>query len=501
MPHFLLAIDQGTTSSRSIIFDQNGHIQAQHQIEFQQHYPQKGWVEHDPEEIWQSTLESIKQALHAANLNPATLVGIGITNQRETTVIWERATGKPIYPAIVWQDRRTADKCINLKADGLESMIQQKTGLLLDPYFSGTKIAWILDTVPGAREQAEAGELAFGTIDTFLTWRLTGGQVHKTDATNASRTLLFNINTQKWDSELLSLFNIPAQLLPEVVDNAGEIGTTPKDLLGAPVAITGMAGDQQAALIGQACFEQGMIKSTYGTGCFLMMNIGKQPVINPNRLLTTIAYRLEGNSTYAVEGSIFIAGAAIQWIRDGLGLVKSASETQAIAERSRYDQSVYLVPAFTGLGAPYWDPHARGAILGLTRDTTADDIVTASLQAVAYQTADLINAITTEQPGEQKGSNPISWLRVDGGMVANNWFVQFLADILNIVVDRPKITETTALGAAYLAGLGGGLYTGLESITQLWHSDKSFQPKLEPSLRHQLYQGWLEAVRRIRTQS
>lgn len=489
----ILAIDQGTTSTRAMIFSPTGQVRGQHQMSFQQFYPQDGWVEHDPEAIWQTVLKTVQGALDAANMEAKDLRALGITNQRETVVMWDRATGNAIYPALVWQDRRTADFCHRLREDGLEQTVRHKTGLLLDPYFSATKIRWILENVPGARARAERGELAFGTIDTFLVWRLTHGATHRTDATNACRTLLFNIHEQRWDEDLLSLFGIPAALLPEVVDNCGDIALSDARHFGCAIPITGMAGDQHAALVGQACLEPGMGKSTYGTGCFFILNTGENCLFSENRLLTTLAYRLEGKPTYAIEGSIFIAGAAVQWIRDQLGLVKNAAETQAIAEQTPVDQSVYLVPAFTGLGAPYWDPDARGALLGLTRNTSANDIVTATLQSVCYQTADLIHAM------ERDGATLANTLRVDGGMVVNDWFVQFLADVLDRTIDRPRITETTALGAAYLAGLGAGVHTNLSVLRDHWSCDASFKPKMPAEMRNKLYHGWLEAVNRVRS--
>jgi len=494
MTQYLLAIDQGTTSSRAILFDARGARLASGQQEFAQHYPHDGWVEHDPEEIWSTTLAVCRQAIAKAGIDAREIAGIGITNQRETTVVWERATGKPLYRAIVWQDRRTAEVCEQLRAAGHEPQVARKTGLLLDPYFSATKIAWILDQVPGARERAERGELAFGTIDTFLLWRLTGGNSHLTDATNASRTLLFDIHRQQWDDELLQIFRVPRALLPDVRDCAAEFGSTLPALLGAAIPVRGMAGDQQAALIGQGCFEPGMVKSTYGTGCFLVMNTGSQVVQSKNRLLSTVGYRLDGRTTYALEGSIFVAGAAVQWLRDGLQLVKSASETEALARSTGDAGGVYLVPAFTGLGAPYWDPHARGAIFGLTRDTGIGQIVTAGLQAVCYQTADLMEAMVSD--GAQKPHA----LRVDGGMVVNNWVVQFLADILAVEVDRPVVTETTALGAAYLAGLQAGLFSSTAEITRLWQCERRFLPQMPEDRRKMLYRGWLDAVRRVRSQ-
>ena len=490
MTRYLLAIDQGTTSSRAIVFDDTGASVASDQQEFHQYFPQDGWVEHDAIEIWESTLAVCRSALERSNVSAADLSGIGITNQRETTVIWERSTGKPIYHAIVWQDRRTASVCTKLKTDGHEDAVVESTGLLIDPYFSATKIAWILDNVEGARARAEAGELAFGTVDSWLLWNLTGGESHCTDATNASRTALFNIHDQDWDDMLLELYRVPRSLLPKVLDSAADYGTAQAEWLGAPVAIAGVAGDQHAALIGQACFEPGMAKSTYGTGCFLMLNTGDKALRSENRLLTTMAYRLNGKPCYAMEGSIFVAGAAMQWLRDGLKLIKHASESTAHAESVGVENPVYLVPAFTGLGAPHWDPHARGAIMGLTRDTGIAEIVTAGLQSVCYQTKDLIRAI-------QNDGAHLKTLRVDGGMVVNDWVMQFLADILDVTVDRPKITETTALGAAYLAGLQTGVYSSLEEIAKLWECEHRFEPRMGPSLRESLYAGWIDAVERV----
>ncbi|MFD2229612.1 glycerol kinase GlpK [Alkalimarinus sediminis] len=491
MTRYLLAIDQGTTSSRAIVFCQDGHAIASAQKEFQQYFPQDGWVEHDPGEIWSSTLAVCKDAIVKAGINAVDIAGIGITNQRETTLVWDRETGELIYNAIVWQDRRTADSCEKLKLKGFEEAVVQKTGLLIDPYFSATKISWILDNVEGARAKAELGQLAFGTVDTFLLWKLTDGKSHKTDATNASRTSLFNIHTQQWDEELLEAFNVPLAILPEVMDSSDDFGSTEVGLFGTAIPVYGVAGDQQAALIGQACFQPGMAKSTYGTGCFLMLNTGEKAVRSENRLLTTVAYRLDGKTTYAVEGSIFIAGAAIQWLRDGLKLIDCASEAEALALESGSDNPVYLVPAFTGLGAPYWDPRARGAIHGLTRDTGIADIVTAGLQSVCYQTKDLVRAM-------QNDGASYKALRVDGGMVVNNWLVQFLADILNVTVDRPQITETTALGVAYLAGLKAGLYKDLDEISALWACEQRFEPNMQPEKREKLYTGWLDAVERVR---
>ena len=495
MSKHILAIDQGTTSSRAIIFSDQGVPLATAQQEFKQFFPGDGWVEHDGEEIWQSTLQVCRQVLQQHGLPASEVAAIGITNQRETTLVWDAASSEPIHPAIVWQDRRTADYCAELKAAGHEADVAARTGLLIDPYFSATKIRWILAQVPGARERAERGELRFGTVDSFLLWRLTGGRSHKTDATNASRTLLFNIHSQQWDEELLKLFDIPRSLLPEVLDCAAEFGVTDAQLLGAEIPVLAMAGDQQAALIGQACFTSGMVKSTYGTGCFMIQNTGEQAVASQNRLLTTVGYRLNGKVSYAVEGSIFVAGAAVQWLRDGIKLIEHASDSEALAEQTGDACGVYLVPAFTGLGAPYWDPKARGAIFGLTRDTGIKEIVTAGLQSVCYQTRDLLEAMRRD------GANAPSALRVDGGMVVNNWLMQFLADILGVPVERPQVTETTALGVAYLAGLQLGLFDSLEQIASHWHREQRFEPRMDEAHREELYQGWLNAVSRVRSES
>ena len=422
MANYILSIDQGTTSSRAILFQSDGQLVCSAQEEFPQHFPQDGWVEHNPSDIWQTVLNTCRQAIQKADISADHIGAIGITNQRETTLIWDRATGETVYPAIVWQDRRTSAYCAQLKADGMEAEVSQKTGLIIDPYFSATKIGWILDNVDGARERADKGELAFGTVDTFLLWKLTKGASHKTDATNASRTMLFNIHTQEWDKELLKLFRIPISLMPQVLDSSDDFGLIYSDILGAEIPVYGIAGDQQAALFGQTCFQKGTAKSTYGTGCFLMLNTGKTALTSRNRLLTTVAYRLQGETTYALEGSIFAAGTTIQWLRDGLKLIESADETEALAESTALNSGVYLVPAFTGLGAPYWDPDARGAIFGLTRDTGIKEFITAGLQAVCYQTRDLQRAM------EDDGVRPAE-IRVDGGMVANNWLLQFLADI------------------------------------------------------------------------
>lgn len=491
MAKYILSIDQGTTSSRAIIFNEQGLPLQQVQQEFEQIFPKDGWVEHAPETIWETTLQVCQQAIQKAQLSAADITCIGITNQRETTVVWDKKTGKPVYNAIVWQDRRTAETCEALRQQDHEQAIADKTGLLIDPYFSATKIQWILDNVEGAREKAQQGDLLFGTIDSFLLWHLTGGKSHKTDATNASRTMLFNIHKQQWDKDLLALFSIPESMLPEVCDCSADFGSSLPELLGAEIPITGIAGDQQAALIGQACFKPGMAKSTYGTGCFMILNTGKTAVQSENRLLTTIAYRLNGEVTYAIEGSIFIAGAAIQWLRDGLQLIDHASQSEALAESADQKSGVYLVPAFTGLGAPYWDPHARGAITGLTRDTGIKEIVAAGLRSVCYQTRDLLEAMAAD------GATLPSTLRVDGGMVQNNWLVQFLANLLNTDVERPQITETTALGAAYLAGLHSGIFRSIDQIQELWTCEQKFTPEMKETTRERLYQGWLDAVRRV----
>ena len=486
---YLVAIDQGTSSSRTVVFDQNAAVVASAQQEFPQEYPQPGWVEHDPEAIWNSVLEVTKKSLAAADAK--NYAGLGITNQRETTLIWDRNTGECVHNAIVWQDRRTADYCQKLKDSGVEESVTQKTGLRLDPYFSATKIVWILDHVANVRERAENGRLAFGTIDCFLLWRLTGGRVHATDASNASRTLLFNIHTQEWDRELLELFNVPESLLPEVKDSACDFGVTDQSVIGVEIPICGIAGDQQAALIGQAGFQTGATKSTYGTGCFVIANTGDQAVQSRNNLLTTVAYRLDGKTTFGIEGSIFVAGSAIQWLRDQLGIIESARDSQVIAEATGIVEHVHVVPAFAGLGAPYWDPRARGAILGLSRDSGINEIVTATLQAVAYQTKDLINAMSDD------GMDP-SVIRVDGGMVANDWFLQFLADMVNVTVERPVNVESTVLGAAFLAGLQCGVFASTDAIAELWASDRVFEPQMPDDQRDALYRGWQDAVARVR---
>jgi glycerol kinase len=492
MADFILAIDQGTTSSRAIVFDTKLTPKGSGQKEFKQYYPASGWVEHDAEEIWKSVLAVCKTAITKSGVKPKDIRAIGLTNQRETVVIWDRKTGKPIHKAIVWQDRRTAEFCRELKERGLEAKVRARTGLLLDPYFSGTKIAWLLGNVKGARKRAEAGELAFGTIDTFLIWRLTGGRVHATDATNASRTLIYDIISGQWDDELLRELNIPASLLPDVRDCASDFGTTDAKIFGSAITIGGVAGDQQAAMIGQACFEPGMMKSTYGTGCFALLNTGSRAVTSQNRLLTTIAYQLNGKPTYALEGAIFIAGAAVQWLRDGIQTIKSASETGSLAAKADPKQQVYLVPAFVGLGAPYWNADARGALFGLTRATTRNELARAALESVCYQTRDLLEAMQNDW-----GNTGQTVLRVDGGMTASDWTMQCLADFLDAPVDRPKILETTAVGAAYLAGLHVGLLPPPEEFARSWKREKRFVPKMKPALREEKYAGWKEAIRKL----
>ena len=489
---FILAMDQGTTSSRAIIFDADYSVVAQAQQEFTQHFPDSGWVEHDAADIWRTSLDTAHIALQEAGIEPQQIAGIGITNQRETTLLWDRNSGEPIYNAIVWQDRRTADYCTELKQLGHEAMVSNKTGLLLDPYFSATKIAWILDNVDGARARAEAGELAFGTVDSWLLWNLTAGKNHATDATNASRTMLYNIHQGSWDEELLTLFNIPSSVLPEVKDCATEYGVT--NLLGGEIPILGIAGDQHAATIGQACFTAGMMKSTYGTGCFALLNTGDQAVTSTNRLLTTIAYQLDGNVTYALEGSIFIAGAAVQWLRDGLGIIESAKQSGELAIEADDNQQVYMIPAFTGLGAPWWDAEARGALIGLTRGTGPAEISRAALESVCYQTLDLLKAMQADL-----GADTDTVLRVDGGMVASDWTMQRLADILQAPVDRPVIAETTALGAAWLAGSKAGLWPDQAGFAKSWRQDKQFTPLMSASERDCKVAGWDNAVRRVLT--
>jgi len=488
----ILAIDQGTTSTRAIVFASSGRPVASAQKELPQIFPSPGWVEHDPEEIWRATVEVCRGALAKAGIAATALVGIGITNQRETTVVWDRATGKPVHNAIVWQDRRTSDVCAELKRGGHEKIVTDRTGLLLDPYFSGTKIAWILKNVAGAQAAAEKGALAAGTIESFLLWRLTGGKVHASDATNASRTLLLDIRKGTWDAELAKLLGVPRSILPTVVDNAGELGVTTADILGSPVPVLGMAGDQQAATIGQACIKPGMVKATYGTGCFAILNTGSLAVRSSHRLLTTIAYQLGGRRTYALEGSIFVAGAAVQWLRDGLNLIAKSADVEAVAGKARPGHGVYMVPAFVGLGAPYWDAEARGALLGLTRDTGPAEIAAATLDSVCYQTRDLIEAMRGD--GAQ-----IDELRVDGGMVVNDLLMQRLADTVGAPVERPRVIETTALGAAFLAGLQAGLWPSLDALSATWSLDRAFKPAEGTPSRDRRYAGWQDAVRRVRS--
>jgi len=483
----VLAIDQGTTSTRAILFDSGARAVAKAQRELTQHYPERGWVEHDPEQIWQDTLAVVREALSA--VGPGCVAAIGITNQRETVVIWDRVTGEPIHRAIVWQDRRTAGTCLRLKEDGTEDLVRERTGLLLDPYFSASKIGWILDRAPGARDRAERGELACGTIDCFLLWRLTGGAVHATDATNAARTSLFDIHRQCWDPELCRLFGVPETLLPQVRDNSHLFGTTAPGLFEEELPIGGMAGDQQAALFGQACFAPGMVKSTYGTGCFMLVNTGAEAVASNHRLLTTPAYRLGGQTTYALEGSFFVAGAAVKWLRDGLGVIADAAETDSMATRVPDSHGVYMVPAFVGLGAPHWDPDARGAIFGLPLDATGAHLARAALEAVAYQTFDLMQAMARD------GAS-IEEVRVDGGMTANVWLCQFLADILLIPVERPENLETTSLGAAFLAGLATGVWGSVDEIAATWRQRDCFTPAISPDRREILIAGWQRAVAR-----
>ena len=492
MPHYILAIDQGTTSSRAMVFDEDSQIVGVGQEEFSQYFPEDGWVEHDPEEIWQSVLQVVDRALGNADLRADQIGAIGITNQRETTVVWDRVTGVPVYPAIVWQDRRTHALCQSLKAAGHEPEVREKTGLLLDPYFSATKVRWILDHVTDGQARAEAGELCFGTIDSFLLWRLTAGQVHRTDATNAARTLLFNILTQDWDDDILALLNIPRSMLPEVLDCSAHFGVTSIPEIAAEIPIAGMAGDQQAALVGQCCFNTGMMKSTYGTGCFMILNTGSEPVRSEHQLLTTVAYRLNGVVCYGLEGSIFIAGASVQWLRDALKVIDHASETEGIAASNPDSHGVYVVPAFTGLGAPHWDAEARGGIFGLTRDAGVADIVTATLQSVSYQSQDLLNAMASD------GVAP-TVVRVDGGMIENDWMAQNLADQLGIEVHRPAVTETTALGAAFLAGLAVGVYPSLDGLAEGWQLARCFKRELPAEAAAQRYAGWVDAVARVKS--
>lgn len=490
MAKYVLAIDQGTTSSRAIVFGPDLAPIASAQEEFAQHYPAPGWVEHDPEDLWRTVLSTARTALGKAAIDAGDVAAIGIANQRESVVMWDRDNGQPICNAIVWQDRRTAKICDQLCADGHEALVSARTGLRIDPYFSATKIAWILDNVSGARRRAEDGHIAFGTVDSFLLWRLTNGAVHATDATNASRTLLYDIRAGTWDDEMLRLFAVPAAVLPEVRDCAAQFGTADASHFGKPIEIRGIAGDQQAALIGQACFRPGMVKSTYGTGCFMLQNLGPEPVLSRHGLVTTVAYQLEGRRSYALEGSIFAAGSTVQWLRDGLGVIKTATETATLAAEADPKQEVYLVPAFTGLGAPYWAPHARATISGITRGTTRKELARAALESVAYQSRDLLQAMHADA-GSHQGEGVI---RVDGGLAANDWAMQFLTDILNIPVERPAVIETTALGAAYLAGHDAGLYPHPDNLAGTWKPERRFVPQMVAATREAKYAGWRRAV-------
>ncbi|MHA7885960.1 glycerol kinase GlpK [Roseicyclus sp.] len=492
----VLAIDQGTTSTRAILFGADLSPGASAQQEFTQHYPASGWVEHDAGEIWDSVLATCRAAMDKGGVTAADIAAIGITNQRETVVVWDRATGTPVHNAIVWQDRRTAAYCAGLKAEGHEAMVQEKTGLLLDPYFSGSKLAWLLDNVDGLRARAEAGEVAFGTVDSWLIWNMTGGAAHVTDATNAARTLLYNIREGRWDAEICDLLRIPMGMLPEVRDCAAEFGTTDPALFGGAIPILGVAGDQQAATLGQACFAPGMLKSTYGTGCFALLNTGETLVRSQNRMLGTIAYQFDGKPTYALEGSIFIAGAVVQWLRDGLKIIKDAAESGPLAEAADPAQQLYLVPAFTGLGAPYWDPDCRGAIHGLVRNSGPAEFARAALESVGYQTRDLVEAMTADWQGAGGGN-----VRVDGGMSASDWTMQFLADILGAPVDRPEVLETTALGAAWVAGMRAGVYPDVEGFARTWALDRTFEPRMDEAARAARYAGWKDAVARTLSRS
>jgi len=492
---YILAIDQGTTSSRAIIFDGKMQVKATAQMEFKQHFPQSGWVEHDVSDIWSSTASTCRGVIEKSGVSVREIAAIGITNQRETTLVWDRETGKPIHNAIVWQDRRTSEMCQALKAEGFEAEVTEKTGLLLDPYFSGTKLKWLLDNVEGARLRAKAGKLMFGTVDCYLIWKLTGGAVHATDATNAARTMLYNIREGKWDAEICARFDIPLDMLPEVRDCAADFGTTRADLFGKELPILGVAGDQQAATIGQACFGAGMLKSTYGTGCFALLNTGDTLVRSQSRLLGTIAYQFDGKPTYALEGSIFIAGAVVQWLREGLKMIREASETQPLAESADPTQELYMVPAFTGLGAPYWDAEARGAIYGITRNSGPAEFARAALESVGFQTRGLLEAMKSDwQDADDKGV-----LRVDGGMSASDWSMQFLSDIIGAPVDRPKVLETTALGAAWLAGMKAGVFPDQAGFASEWALDRRFEPQMDEATRARRYAGWKDAVKRTLT--
>ncbi|MDP9766608.1 glycerol kinase GlpK [Deinococcus enclensis] len=492
MSKFILALDQGTTSSRAIVFDREGHIRSVAQREFQQHFPEPGWVEHDAAEIWSTQSGVAQEAIVRAGLRASDIAAIGVTNQRETVVVWDRANGQPIHRAIVWQDRRTAALCDSLRAQGLESTFQRKTGLLLDAYFSGTKVRWILDHVPGARERAERGELAFGTVDSWLVWNLTGGALHITDPSNASRTLLYDIHRGQWDDELLGLLEVPRSMLPEVRSSSEVYGETAEGLFGSRIPVAGIAGDQQAATFGQRCLERGMAKNTYGTGCFMLLNTAEEAVPSQHKLLTTVAWQLDGTRTYALEGSVFVAGAVIQWLRDSLKIIRSSSEVEALAASVESSEGVFLVPAFVGLGAPYWDSYARGTMVGLTRGTTSAHIVRAALESIAYQSAELLTAM------QQDSSTPLLELRVDGGASTNDLLMQFQADILGVPVVRPQVTETTALGAAYLAGLAVGYWSGPEEINRQWQVGRTFEPRMPVAEREHRMDRWRQAVERSR---
>ncbi len=490
MKDFILAIDQGTTSTRSIIFDRSYKSRGVGQQEFKQHFPHSGWVEHDAEDLWITTIDTARKAMQAAGVTADKVAAIGITNQRETALVWDRRTGKAIHRAIVWQDRRTSDHCAQLRDEGHSELVAERTGLLIDPYFSATKIAWLLENVAGAREAAVAGHLAFGTVDSWLVYKLTGGKRHVIDVTNASRTMLCNIGTAHWDEDLLKLFDIPRSMLPEILSNIDDFGETEADLFGGSIAIKGVAGDQQAAVIGQACFTPGMMKSTYGTGCFALLNTGTDRVASKNRLLTTIAYRIDGETHYALEGSIFIAGAAVQWLRDGLKTIGKASETAELAAKADPGQRVYLVPAFTGLGAPWWDAEARGAMFGMTRNTGPAEFARAALESVCFQTRDLLGAMRKDWPGQAD-----TLLRVDGGMAANDWIMQRLADILGVAVDRANSAEVTALGAAWLAGYGAGIWPDQKGFAADWHRERQFTPAMGEAEHRELLAGWASAVK------
>lgn len=487
---YILAFDQGTTSSRAILFDHYGSIVSKAQKEFEQIFPQPGWVEHDPNEIWSSQTGVAAEAITKAGIKASDVTAIGITNQRETTIVWDKNTGKPVYNAIVWQDRRTASLTDRLKRNGMEETFRSKTGLVLDPYFSGTKIKWILDNVNGARRRADHGDLLFGTVDSWLIWKMTNGRVHVTDVTNASRTLIYNIHEKEWDEELLEILDIPASILPDVKSCSEVYGETTGDVFAAKIPISGIAGDQQAALFGQVCTQKGMAKNTYGTGCFMLMNTGTKPMKSENKLLTTIAWQLDGKTEYALEGSVFIGGAVVQWLRDGLGVIQKSEDVEALAAEVDSSDGIYLVPAFSGLGAPHWDPHARGTITGITRGTTKAHIARAALEAIAFQSADLLKAMASDSGIQLKE------LRVDGGASVNSLLMQFQANILDVPVVRPKITETTALGAAYLAGLATGFWEGVDKIAEHWSIDETYEPNMSRDVVNELYSGWHKAVER-----